>query len=387
MPAIRFGTEHTLGFLRGIARRAARHSFADRGCIRFSYPDLGASTRYRVDHQREQAMIAGLHTEAVPITDSRRLYDLSSCDLLYLYRMPLGPRSAALLAAARLRRIPVIFDSDDLVWDQRMRAYEHLDQHYNADTITRILRTASRTRQLMRHVDAIVTSTHYLAQCACSVSPWPVYVNMNAVSREMVQLSLAATPRPVDGHVLIGYFSGYPRVHDEDVASIGAVLATILTHYPQALLRIYGELTLPGELSTAALAGQIERRAEVDWRVLPQEIAQMDILIAPLIDNPQRRSKSAVKYLEAGLCGIPTLASRLEPYADVIHDGQTSLLAATADEWQHGLRRLIEQAELRRSLGEQARAHVLAEHTTEVRAAGFADMLRAVMVNGERVSR
>lgn len=381
MPGIGFGIEHTLGFLRGILRRAARHKAANEGCVRFSYPDLGASTRYRVDHQREQAMIAGLRTEMVPITDGRRLYDLSSCDLLYLYRMPLGPRSAALLVAARLRHIPVMFDSDDLVWDQGMRAYEHLDQHYDAGTVARILRTARRTRQLIGLVDAIVTSTGYLAERARSASPRPVYVNMNAVSREMVQLSLAAPPRPVDGHVLIGYFSGYPRVHDEDIASIGTVLADILTRYPQALLRIYGELNLPSELSTEALHGQIERRAAVDWRLLPREIAQMDLTIAPLIDNPQRRSKSAVKYLEASLCGVPTLASRLEPYADVIRDGQTSLLAATADEWRHGLCLLIEQPGLRRSLGEQARAHVLAEHTTAVRASGFGDMLRAVMVS------
>lgn len=47
----------------------------------------------------------------------------------------------------------------------------------------------------------------------------------------------------------------------------------------------------PGSRYTA----QIERVPFVDWRELPGLIAQVDINIAPLMDNPQRRSKSAVK--------------------------------------------------------------------------------------------
>lgn len=369
---------HAAGLLRGLIRRSRRQGECDRLCVRFCYPDFGASTRYRVDHQREQATIAGLDTEAVLISDGQQLYDLSGCDLLYLYRMPLGPRSAALLIAARSRHIPVIFDSDDLVWDERMREYEHLDKHYDAPTIARILRSARRTGLLMRQVDALVMSTDYLAAQARLATSKPVYVNMNAVSREMAALSVVAQPRQKDGRVLIGYFSGYPRVHDEDIDSVGEVLASILKRYPQVVLRMFGELNLPGVLQTAALAARIERRAVVDWRVLPQEIAQMDLTIAPLIDNPQRRSKSAVKYLESGLCGVPVVASRLEPYTHVIRDGQTSLLASTASEWEQSLGSLVEDSELRRRLGEQARVHILAEHTTDVRAVGFGAMLREV---------
>lgn len=371
--------DHTLGLLHAIARLPQRQSFSGRPRVRFCYPDFGAATRYRVDHQREQALLAGLEAEAVPITDGRGLYDLSRCDLLYLYRMPLAPRSAALLAMARLNHIPVIFDSDDLVWDQQMREYEHLDRHYDAHTIARILRTARRTALLMRHVSAIVTSTSYLAERARLVSPRPVYVNQNAVSREMVQLSLASRPRRKDGRVLVGYFSGYARVHDEDVASIAPVLRSILMHYTHVTLRIYGELSLPEQLRDDFLQAQIERRAALDWRKLPQEIAQVDLQIAPLIDNPQRRSKSAVKYLEAGLCAVPTVASQIEPYSDVIRDGFTSLLAKTALQWEQALTMMIERPELRERMGYQAREHILAEHTTQVRTAHFGKIVSRVV--------
>jgi rhamnosyltransferase len=49
----------------------------------------------------------------------------------------------------------------------------------------------------------------------------------------------------------------------------------------------------------------------------------VDINIAPLVDNPQRRSKSAIKYLEAAAVGVPTVAARLEPYCDTITEGVT----------------------------------------------------------------
>ncbi len=58
--------------------------------LRFVYLDTGASTRYRVWHHLEQAQIAGFVADAVPLHDSRRLYDLSQTDLIYIHRLPLA---------------------------------------------------------------------------------------------------------------------------------------------------------------------------------------------------------------------------------------------------------------------------------------------------------
>jgi glycosyltransferase involved in cell wall biosynthesis len=116
----------------------------------------------------------------------------------------------------------------------------------------------------------------------------------------------------------------------------------------------------------------------VEWHKLPRQIAQVDINIAPLVDNPQRRAKSPVKYLEAALVGVPTVASRLDPYQNDIADGTTGLLAATNEEWVDCLTRLKEGAGLRRRMGEAARDHVLAQHTTAVRAPNFAAIMSQV---------
>jgi glycosyltransferase involved in cell wall biosynthesis len=371
--------------VRAIPRMRAARSPRGRGepaRLRFVYADIGAPTRYRVWHQVEQARLSGLAAQAVPLDDSRNLYDLSSCDLLYLHRLAFAPPTLALCAAARLQHIPIIFDSDDLVWDSQERYYSYLDDHYSPDIVARLLWATRRTRALMRFADAFVFSTAYLARIAAQSFNQPAYINPNALSSVMVCAAEAAYAehkrRLSDESVIIGYFCGQSRIHDEDLASIAPALCAVLEQCPNVRLRIYGEVRLVGKLACQNYAARIELRPAVEWHKLPQQIAQVDINIAPLVDNPQRRAKSPVKYLEAALVGVPTIASRLEPYQNDITHGTTGFLAAMNHEWVDCLTRLKEATELRRRMGEAARDHVLAQHTTAVRAPNFAAIVTQV---------
>ncbi len=369
--------------LRGVARAATQRRVAPHAGalprLRFAYPQTGAAMRYRVEHAIEEACIAGMHAEAVSISDPRS-YDLSRTDLLVLYRMPLAPRTLALLLAARRWRIPVVFDCDDLVWDARLRQFEAYDRFYNRDTIRQLMQTSRKTVALMRRVDALTLSTDYLAAQAALVTRRPVFTHWNAVSREMTELSTAAyTHRHSHAGVVIGYFSGHARAHDDDIKRIAPALEKVLRDLNYTRLRLVGEVALPAVLEPLADEGRVERRALVDWRRLPSEIADVDISIAPLIDNPQRRSKSAVKYLEAGLVGVPTVAARLEPYSAIIREGEHALLADSYAEWSAALTMLAENRLLRDQLGQRARAPVLAEHTTDARAPGYARLVQQII--------
>jgi glycosyltransferase involved in cell wall biosynthesis len=350
--------------------------------LRFVYLDTGASTRYRIWHHLEQAQIAGFVADAVPLHDSRRLYDLSQTDLIYIHRLPLVVLTLPLVVAARLRRIPLVFDTDDLVWDEREREYNFLDRHYDAAAIVQLMRHVRRIRRLMQCATALVLSTPYLAKLASVDIPRPTFVSPNVLSREQVALSQRAFEerrrRLSASALVIGYFCGHAHVHDEDLASIGAALRAVMEVHPRARLRFYGELSLPPELMEPPICERIELLPVVDWRDLPRHIAAVDINIAPLVDNPQRRGKSAIKYLEAAAVGVPTVAVRLEPYCDVITDGVTGFLAATYDEWVTALSVLLRDPALRLRIGDAARAETLARHTTEHQAIGFAQMIEEI---------
>jgi len=344
------------------------------------YTDLGVPAQYRVRHQIEQARLAGYAVQETRLADSPHVSDLTTCNLLYFYRLPLTSRTWPLYQLARWRRIPIIFDSDDLVWDERERSYSYLDAHYTPAEVMRAMKQIRRTYALMQRVDAFVLSTPYLAHCAEQTFRQPVFVNRNALSQAMIDRAtalVALQQRDPQAATVIGYFCGTPYVHDEDLASIAAALGHMLARYPQLRLRIYGALHLAASLD--AYAAQIEQRPLVPWQDLLAHVVQVDIAIAPLVDNPQRRAKSAVKYLEAALVAVPVVASRLEPYQDAIVDGVTGLLASTPDEWAHALEQLIQSPELRASIGQAARQQAVRLHSTAARAPHFAAILQQVV--------
>lgn len=344
--------------------------------ILFVYSHFGAAARYRALHQAEQARYLGWHAEAIVVDDLQRLYDFSSYNLIVLHRVPLTSRTWPLLILARWRRIPVVFDSDDLVWDEREREYNFLDDHYPAVVVEQILLTVRRLQAAMRRVDAFIFSTPVLAEQAQHDFAKPAFVNRNALSAEQIALAEAAYVQrcPKTEQVVIGYLCGTPHVHDEDFASIAPALLRVMQQCPQVVLRLYGEVALPSELSEA-FADRIERRSAVAWDQLASHLAELDINIAPLIDNPQRRAKSAVKYLEAALLRVPTVASDLPPYNDVMIDQVTGLLAGDIVAWEQALMALVKDAELRNRLGQAAYSHALAEHSTTVRAPHFAALI------------
>jgi hypothetical protein len=333
--------------------------------------------RYRVQHALEQAHAAGIPALAAHISQRSGLINLAGVQLLILHRMPLAPRTLLLITQARLRGCKIAYESDDLTWDPAIRSYEHLDQHRDPATIRRILRTVERTALLMRRCDALIFSTTYLAQRAADDFGRPSFTCLNAVSQAMQQAAAALRPHSGDTLLRLGYFSGHAHVHDEDLASISEELAALLARYPHIRLTLVGEVATPAALRP--WAERIERRALVPWQQLPAEIARVQINLAPLIDNPQRRAKSALKYLEAGMLGIPTIAADLPPYQEVVRHGETALLASTPANWQQQLTHLIEAEDERQRLGQAARHDVLSNHTTQVRASQYATMIERIL--------
>lgn len=85
-----------------------------------------------------------------------------------------------------------------------------------------------------------------------------------------------------------------------------------------------------------------------------------DINICPLFEHPFNKARSAIKWYESSACSKPaaTLAKNFAAFGDEIEDGVTGLLYNTPEEFEAQLERLINDAELRKSLGAAAKAWV-----------------------------
>lgn len=90
-------------------------------------------------------------------------------------------------------------------------------------------------------------------------------------------------------------------------------------------------------------------------------IIDADINLCPLVDNIFNRGKSAIKWYEGVMPFRPeaTLAGNVPPYSEEMTDGVNGLLYNDPKEFIDKLSLLIENAELRRTLAENARQWVM----------------------------
>jgi glycosyltransferase involved in cell wall biosynthesis len=118
-----------------------------------------------------------------------------------------------------------------------------------------------------------------------------------------------------------------------------------------------------GEAEARAV-DRVERLPFVPRRALFGNIASLDINLAPLeIDNPFCESKSELKFFEAGVVGVPTVAAATRTFCEAITDETDGFVAATTDEWVEKIGRLIADSKLRARMGQAARETALDKYT------------------------
>jgi glycosyltransferase involved in cell wall biosynthesis len=344
---------------------------------------LGGDTRrYRCVHHQQQLSLQGVESSLFAADDLQLYAAVAACDVLVLHRVAWSPLIADLVAVAHGCGAPVVFESDDLIF-----APELFDRIAYLDTLPP--EAAQRFRadlagqvQTFAHCDCVLTTTEFLAQAAAERGK-PAYVQRNAFSAEMFAAAERAWPlrrERLDGNrseVVLGYFSGTGS-HNRDFATITPILAELMGRYAHLRLHVVGHLDVGGAL--LAYEERIRRLPFVPWQELPSLLAQVDVNLAPLeLDNPFCQAKSEIKYGEAALVGVPTVASPTQAFAHAVRHGETGLLAATHDEWRDALVRLIEDPAHAAELGEAARQAVYAAYAPEVAAPALTATLETIL--------
>lgn len=96
---------------------------------------------------------------------------------------------------------------------------------------------------------------------------------------------------------------------------------------------------------------------------------QIDISLAPLVDNHFNRCKSQLKVIEAGFHKIPIIAQNIEPYQiDVVH-GENGYLVNTKKnhkDWVKLTKRLINSKDLRDEMGQKLYETVSKKYTLDI---------------------
>lgn len=377
------------GLLRG-GRRVLLSFFAlfrrvGSGDILFVTGGLGDSARYRCHHVAEELRLKGFKT-SVTVQDNPFLSKYADrFSVVVFHRVLWTGFVESLVKKLKEQKKTIIFDTDDLVFDPEY--FKHMDYFRVMNTFEKKQYEGGVGAEILAdpYVEVATASTSFLADKLRDRGK-KVFLVPNRLSEEDVKIAeknyearsvqYESNQKSNNGEgmlgthdslrtihtITIGYFSG-SKGHDKDFATVVPVLEKLFEKYPSLKLFIGGPLELSEHLKK--YENRIERLPYVPRAENFHNMSRMDIILAPLeVGNPFCESKSELKFFEAGIVGVPVVASATQTFREAIADGVNGFTAAFSEEWQERIEQLILDADLRKAVGEKARETALARYTT-----------------------
>jgi glycosyltransferase involved in cell wall biosynthesis len=345
---------------------------------------------YRVVRMAQAAAAAGWDAHWMPIQQApRRMDDIATAAIVVVWRATWSNTMDWILLVVRQGGARLVFDLDDLVFRTELAVPEIIDgirsQNHTTHSVTAHFADMHRA---LAAADACTCTTIELARHLREYDKTSFVLpnGFDAASLALSRLSLRhhrATPD--DGLIRIGYAAG-SRTHQRDFAQAAGAVARLLAERPDCRLVLFQTpdgadklLDIDEFPGIEARAGQIEWWPMLPLDRLPEAMARFDINLAPLeVGNPFCEAKSELKYFEAALVEVPTIASPTGPMRRAMRDGETGFLAASEEDWHRALTALADDPALRRRIGRAAYRDVLWPYGPERRVQRMHAMLRQV---------
>lgn len=326
--------------------------------VLFVFGMEGAPLRYRVQLPAEALALFGITSQVCYYSDPQLESFAEQADVVILYRVLATERLLACIKSWGERRMPVLYDLDDLVFDPEEALKIPAMSALPPKRAKWWRQYVSYYRTAMQACDGFIGSTEPLCEHARKLLGIPTMRFPNGVGQRLARLADLALKQPKsEGGLRIGYLSG-SLSHDLDWAYIEPALLSVLDQFRDAELWLIGSISQTANLKK--LGERVTRIPMQPWQYLPGIIRQLDVNLAPLTpDNRFNEAKSAIKWLEAALVCTPTLASSTQPFREAIQHNVNGLLAETPEDWHACLSDLLRDAELRKRLGSRARSDAL----------------------------
>jgi len=295
----------------------------------------------------------------------RRLRDLAVIphyDLVYchMYVTPLG--SSFFERVTRQLASRLLLDVEDNV----LVGQRGVD---NPNPLVRLLKGRGKARYLIRHSDHVITSSPFLNDTCRAINEAHActYISSSVDTDRFVPANRYTNEQ----RVTIGWtgtFSSRPFL------DLLRPVFQELARRRQFRLRVIGnfDYELPG-VELDVVRWSAEREVE--------DLQAIDIGVYPLTVDGWVTGKSGLKAIQYMAFGLPCVATDVGTTPMIIRDGENGLLVRTNDEWIAALERLIDDPQLRRRLGEQARQDAVENYSTKAVAGDYRRVIQRVMVD------
>ena len=292
----------------------------------------------------------------------RLMAHLLASDVVFIQKLLLPPGTVRLMKMLNRR---ILFNSDDAMYTKG------LGREDISETV--LAQRRARFEFMIMHSARVLVPNEHLAQYAREFNPqvgiWPVPVDCN---------KLQPLPAKSRRDKLIIGWAGTGDQWFEYLKILTTPLASLAREYPIKfkMIGVRGAKRIHRHFS-----GDVGFEVEmVEWLNSHEDVAtaitDFDIGVVPMAQDEYSRGRFPAKALEYMAAGVPMVVTPVGVDLNVLQDGYNAMFATTEDEWFAKLKTLAQNAELRRSMGEAARATVEKHYSLETINAKLAKELR-----------
>ena len=312
--------------------------------------------RYRVQQKLQQLVQVGIDASAIPWTEAVNQPDPAHYyHVVLFYRVPGYAPALDLIGRIRAAGKLVFYETDDIIFDADIQKTIIESSHRQISSRLRkqVLNGAKYYRAAMEACALGIASTPALAeQMERVMGKGAVFVHPNGLDELSYAVADGDVVRRDDNEIRLFYGSG-TRTHDADLALIASPLAAVMAKYPHVRLALAGHISLPEQL--APFEQRVYRLPLLDAEDYLSVLRYADINLAPLVAGVFADSKSEIKWLEAAILGVPTIASATRSFEEAVTQAKTGCLAASEQDWMAHLTDLVANEAVRKRLGKAAK--------------------------------
>ena len=366
-----------------------------------TYPESAAATRFRLiamlpylaargfklrfEPFVDDAFLSGFYAHGGALKKARHLAarslerlalaaGVAGVDAVFVQREAalVGPPYAEFILHS-FKKLPIIFDFDDAIWDLNLQRSTH-------PIAARALKAPNKCWYTMRRAAAVIAGSNYLAERAREVNP-------NVMVAPTVVSSKAWTPWSGrsrgelyrDGPPRIGWVGTHTTAHQLEL--VEPALRRLRAEGYEFEVHVIGA-GKNFELGTVELQSR-------PWRLADeiQEFQRIDIGLAPMHSAPVYQGKCAFKQIQYMAVGVPFVSSWVGGARDFVVDGEIGLVAHTKEDWYRHLKALLESRELRSKLSQNGRSLVETHYCLEAQGPRVARFVEDALVRGRGPDR
>ena len=345
--------------------KKVRHSSIKRWLI-IGEKDLTQCWMYRVEQKMNQLEQIGCEVRCIDHEELKTwsfTHDMIWADALIVCRLPAMYHVFRAIAFARNCGIKIYSEIDDLLFTPDYPAdYQSYGGSIPLSQYKNLCVDYPLRLGVINYADEIIVSTNVLAEYCHEVitdKQKPIHTLPNLPLEALLSFSRLyqddknwEEKKEIQKIALTSGTLSHKQILKETVYP---ALLEVLRNHHKAELSIVGHVDLPSEFR--AFKDRISIVPFTDYTTYLQLLNECTIMLVPLEIHQTTHGKSAIKWMEASLCGVASICSPVRAYTDVTTSGEDVIIAKTTDDWRDAMSYLLDNPKDRETIARRAFTH------------------------------